>query len=78
LDGETTTSPGLRLIPGAVRRKRLELALTQRELAEASGLDPSAISYLERGSRRARLSSIKRLAAALGCEPLDIAQIEDD
>ncbi len=65
----------LELIPGAVRRRRMQHAMTQRDLANRSDLDVSTISYLERGVRRARISTIGQLAKALDCEPLDIARI---
>lgn len=67
----------LEIVPDRLRRQRLERALTQDELAKRSGLDPSSVSYLERGARRARVSTIRALAKALGCAPLDIARIEN-
>jgi transcriptional regulator with XRE-family HTH domain len=68
----------LRLDGAAVRRKRLANAMTQRALARLSRLDVSSISYLERGTRRARVSTIRQIAEALQCEPLDIASIIEE
>ena len=65
----------LELLGQTVKRTRMEMALTQRDLARRSGLDVSSISYLERGVRRARISTIHQLAEALGCEPLKISRI---
>lgn len=62
--------------PVQLRRTRLTSAMTQRELARAADLDQSVISYLETGGRGARVTTIRRLAAALGCEPLDIAFVD--
>jgi transcriptional regulator with XRE-family HTH domain len=47
-------------------RERKRLGLTQEQLWEASGIDRSEISRLERGLRDARLSTIERLAIGLG------------
>jgi transcriptional regulator with XRE-family HTH domain len=65
----------LELNPGSIRYRRMQRALTQRDLAIRSGLDVSTISYLERGVRRARISTIQQLAKALDCDPLEIARI---
>jgi transcriptional regulator with XRE-family HTH domain len=54
--------PGLR----EVRERRL---LTQRELAVLTGLSRMAISELENGRTAARISTVRRLAAALEVEP---------
>lgn len=60
--GEAVNEP----IGTAVRLRRRALGLTQARLAELSGLDQSAISRLESGSRLPPLPALERLAAALG------------
>jgi transcriptional regulator with XRE-family HTH domain len=50
---------------------RLDQALTQRELAERSGVSLNTINRLERGFT-ARPPTIRKLAAALGVEPRDL------
>ncbi|MFB8201355.1 ATP-binding protein [Kitasatospora purpeofusca] len=54
-----------------LRQYRYSTGWTQEELAEQSGLSTHAISVLESGRRRPRLSSVARLATALGLEPAD-------
>ncbi|MHB8511450.1 MAG: helix-turn-helix domain-containing protein [Actinomycetota bacterium] len=70
---------GLRLqvVPDRLKRHRLEKSWTQLELALEAGVDDSLISYLERGERNATPVTIKRLARALSCDPLDIAEVTD-
>lgn len=54
-----------------LRQYRLSAGLTQEGLAEQSGVSTHAISVLESGRRRPRLSSATRLAMALGLDPAD-------
>lgn len=55
-----------------VRQKRLDLELTQEELAEKSSLHPTYIGSVERGERNIALENILSLAKALGCSPKDL------
>lgn len=48
--------------------------LTQRELAEKSGVGIATIVRIEKGNRRPTFSTIKRLAAALDVEPSELAK----
>jgi transcriptional regulator with XRE-family HTH domain len=48
---------------------RMRAAISQRDLAAASGTGASTIVQLERGERRARPLTVRRLAAALGIRP---------
>ncbi|WP_344442527.1 ATP-binding protein [Kitasatospora nipponensis] len=50
---------------GLLRDLRLQAGWTQEELAEESGISTHAISVLETGRRRPRVSSVSRLADAL-------------
>ncbi len=45
---------------------RVKIGLSQRKLAELSGVDTTAISRIERNIRHARLKTANRLARALG------------
>lgn len=47
-------------------RRRHELGLTQRELGEAAGLSQQAVSYIERGASVPRVTTMVRIARALG------------
>ena len=52
-----------------IRAYRLQRGLSQEALGEASGLHRTEISLLERAGRDPRLSTIVRLASALGVRP---------
>lgn len=52
-----------------LRQARIKRGLTQEALENASGLDRSEISLLERARREPRLSTIVRLARALKVPP---------
>jgi transcriptional regulator with XRE-family HTH domain len=47
-------------------------ALTLRELGELSGVDANTINQIELGRRKARPSTIRKLARALGVEPEEL------
>ncbi|MGE8451293.1 MAG: helix-turn-helix domain-containing protein [Pseudomonadales bacterium] len=52
-----------------VRRKRLELGLSQEELAEAAGVHRTYVGMLERGEKNVTIYNIERIAIALGVRP---------
>lgn len=60
-----------------LRKTRDRQGLSQRDLAERSGLTPAAISQLESGQREPTFSTIVRLAAALKTSPNDLMGIGD-
>lgn len=71
--------PDLRIDPARLRAERLRRAYSQSELARrAGGLDASTISRLEGGDRCARITTIRKLADALGVDPLEIASLDGD
>jgi predicted transcriptional regulator len=51
-----------------VSHRRLEMNLSQRELAELCGTTQSAIARLERGGSPPRIDTLLRIAEALDCE----------
>ncbi|MFF2080540.1 ATP-binding protein [Kitasatospora sp. NPDC058162] len=52
-----------------LRERRLSMGWSQDELADRSGVSARSISALEAGGRRPRMSSVVRLAEALGVDP---------
>jgi DNA-binding XRE family transcriptional regulator len=57
-------------MPG-LRHWRIARALTQEELAERAGLNRVTVGRLETGTP-ARLSTVRRLAEALGIDPAEL------
>jgi transcriptional regulator with XRE-family HTH domain len=55
-----------------LRRVRLRQGLTQEALGASSDLHPTEISRLEQGQREPRLSTMVRLARALGVRPAEL------
>lgn len=52
--------------PETLRAVRESRGLTQAELAQRSGFQPSAVSHFERGRRTPTVQNIERLADTLG------------
>ncbi len=61
-----------------LRRRRDDLGLTQREIAERSDFDRSYIADLERGQAHPSLGTILRLAKALKLTPAELLQQVDE
>lgn len=55
-----------------VRKRRRDLDLTQRQLAEKAGLAINYVGLIERGEKNSSLTVIQALAKALQCEPKDL------
>jgi len=51
----------------ALRRRREAIGLSQEALADACGLHRTHISFMERGLREPKLSTLKALAKGLAC-----------
>jgi predicted transcriptional regulator len=51
-----------------VAARRVEMGMSQRELAELVGTTQSAIARLERGGRPPRIDTLLNIADALECE----------
>lgn len=60
-----------------LRRLRREAALSQRGLAERSGVSADSIVKLERGQREAQPRTLGKLADALGVEPRELLKGEE-
>lgn len=59
-----------------VRRRRLELDLSQEELAERAGVHRTYVGMIERSEKNVTIYNIGRLASALETEAADLL-IED-
>lgn len=55
-----------------IREYRERAGLSQRELAQALGLDPSAVSSWEIGRSEPTVHNLRRMADILGCRPADL------
>jgi transcriptional regulator with XRE-family HTH domain len=64
------------LLGPKLRQARERKVLTQVELAEQAGVSPQTIYQLERGAQRARPSTLRKLAQALGVQSLDLIELE--
>ena len=61
-----------------LRELRVEKALSLRALGRRTGVAYDTINKLELGHRPARLSTIRKLAEALGVEPKELMQGDDN
>ena len=52
-----------------VAQARRQAGLTQEEVSARSGVHPTEVSRIERGERDVRVSTVYRLAEALGTSP---------
>ncbi|HBN8562911.1 TPA: helix-turn-helix transcriptional regulator [Pseudomonas aeruginosa] len=57
-----------------VRRLRLELNLSQEELAERAGVHRTYVGMLERGEKNTTIYNIEKVAGALGVDPFVLLQ----
>lgn len=60
------------MFAAALRMHRAKLNITQAELASRVGIDPTAISQYEQGSRIPGADKLFTLAEVLGCSPCDL------
>ena len=61
-----------------LKRLRVLNALTQAELAQEAGLTPAAVARIERNEAEPRMTTLRKLAEALGIEPHELVKGEDD
>ena len=55
-----------------LRESRLRRFLSQRELARRAGVAPRTVVEAELGRQVPRLATMRKLAAALGIDPLEV------
>jgi transcriptional regulator with XRE-family HTH domain len=68
-------SPMDTLIPAFLRRQRNQLRLTLEMLSARVGMSPQHLSEIESGKRDPRLSSIERMAEAMGMTVLIVPEV---
>jgi transcriptional regulator with XRE-family HTH domain len=61
-----------------LKRLRVLNALTQAELAQKAGLTPAAVARIERDEAEPRMTTLRKLAEALGIEPQELVRGEDN
>ncbi len=60
--------------PTTLKRARTERLMTVRALATAAGVSTHTVHEVETGKRPPRFGTIKRLSAALGVDPAEVAE----
>ncbi len=61
-----------------LRQLRVQRAISQEDLGRMTGIAQSTISNLESSNRPARLSTIRKMAEALGVEPSELMKEEGE
>ena len=56
---------------------RVEQALTQEELADKAGVAPNTVARLERNETEPHMTTVRKIAAALGAEPRQLTKTGD-
>jgi len=57
-----------------LKRLRVLNALTQAELAQKAGLTPAAVARIERNEAEPRMTTLRKLAEALGVGPAELVK----
>lgn len=68
----TSSKTDLVALTELLRRRRAELGLSARRLAERAGLHHAALSRIESGERRPNPETLQRLSAALELDEADL------
>jgi transcriptional regulator with XRE-family HTH domain len=61
-----------------LKRLRFLNALTQAELTQKAGLTPAAVARIERNEAEPRMTTLRKLAEALGIEPQELVRGVDN
>jgi transcriptional regulator with XRE-family HTH domain len=62
----------------AVRRRRVQLGLSQEQFAEKVGLHRTYIGSIERGERNVSLANLVRVAGALGLRTSELLALTEE
>ncbi len=60
-----------------IKNARLAVGITQAELARRLGVTPQAISQYERGEKKPKIETIKKIADALGASWFHLSHLDD-
>lgn len=60
-----------------IKNARLAVGITQAELARRLGVTPQAISQYERGEKKPKIETIKKIADALGVSWFHLSHLDD-
>lgn len=60
-----------------IKNARLTVGITQAELARRLGVTPQAISQYERGEKKSKIETIKKIADALGVSWFQLSHLDD-
>lgn len=60
-----------------IKNTRLTVGITQAELARRLGVTPQAISQYERGEKKPKIETIKKIADALGVSWFQLSHLDD-
>ena len=60
-----------------IKNARLTVGITQAELARRLGVTPQAISQYERGEKKPKIETIKKIADALGVSWVQLSHLDD-
>lgn len=60
-----------------IKNARLTVGITQAELARRLGVTPQAISQYERGGKKPKIETIKKIADALGVSWFQLSHLDD-
>lgn len=60
-----------------IKNARLTVGITQAELARRLGVTPQAISQYERGEKKPKIETIKKIADALGVSWFHLSHLDD-
>ena len=66
----------LEIVAENVRRRRLALEWSQEALADSAALHRTYVGAIERAEKNLTLQTMERVAAALGCEVVELLRAE--
>ena len=75
---EIVTMQAVVYIGKRLKDLRIRVALTQEELAAKAGIGKNTVNRVERNLTEPHMSTLRKLAEALGVEPHELVRGEDD